>query len=195
MSRAQDLFDKATDAYDKAIALIKQAYRIYQSTAQQADSAATDETTTLARFDWILQAILLSESLSDGYFDRMERQFVDKIADHGDLLAYLKEKTKGELSLTWSGIAKMSTDTHKKLIEMLPDLLDEICDAFVRPLVAAESALNEYDFLDALTRLIGQIGTYLAYVDGECEEIEVDHCAKMARSLLIDRWHQLKSEL
>ncbi len=194
MGRAQELFDRATESYDKAIDLIKKMDRIYQDAANTADPGRRgyDPKITLAQFDWILQAILLTESISDGNFDRLERQFVDKITDYGDLLTYIAKKTNGDLKLTWDGIARLDQSTQTKLVAILPTLMDETCDSFVAPLALVESALGQYDFLKGLTGLIGEIGAALASVDGSSEKKEAEFCAVMANKLLVERWYKLK---
>ena len=197
MGRAQDLFDRASAKYDQAIKLIKEMDKIYQDAANKADPSRKgyDPKITLAQFDWILQAILLTESISDGDFDRLERQFVDKITDYGDLLTYIAKKTDGKLKLTWDSIARLDQDTQTKLVAILPSLMDETCDSFVQPLALVESALGQYDFLKALASIIGEIGAALASVDGTSEKREAEYCAVMANELLIERWNKLKQEM
>ncbi len=194
MGRAQALFDRAVASYDRGIKLIKEMDILYQNVANKADPGRKgyDPKVTLAQFDWILQAILLSESLSDGDFDRLERQFVDKITDYGDLLTYIAKKTGGELKLTWDSIAQLDGKTQAKLVAILPTLLDETCDSFVGPLALVESALGQYDFLKALVSVIGEIGAALASVDGRTEKSEAEFCAIMANKLLVERWNKLK---
>lgn len=197
MGRAQELFDLASAKYDQAIELIKAMDKDYQEAANKADPGRKgyDPKVTLAQFDWILQAILLSESISDGNFDRLERQFVDKITDYGDLLTYIANKTDGELKLTWDKIAGLDQDTQVKLVALLPNLMKETCDSFVAPLALVDSALGQYDFLKALSSLIGEIGAALAGIDGSIDKVEAQFCAVMANELLVDRWNELKSTM
>lgn len=197
MGRAQELFDLASAKYDQAIELIRTMDKAYQDAARKADPSRSgyDPKVTLAQFDWILQAILLTQSISDGDFDRLERQFVDKITDYGDLLTYISQKTNGDLKLTWDRIASLDQDTQAKLVAILPALMDETCNSFVAPLALVESALGQFDFLKALTSIIGDIGAALASIDGSVETKEAEYCAVMASTLLIDRWHKLKSTM
>jgi hypothetical protein len=197
MGRAQELFDQATERYDDAIKLLKNLDQLYQDAANKSDPSrgGYDPKITLAQFDWILQAILLSQSLIDGDFHRLEQQFVDKITDYGDLLTYIKKKTNGDLALTWESIAHLNADTQRKLVVLLPKLLDETCDSFVGPLALVEAALEDYDFLGGLVKIIGDIGANLAQVDGCADPEEAQFCAVMAKNLLVDRWNKKKREL
>ncbi len=189
MGKAQELFDQATRYYDNSIELVKLMDETFQKVAFQNDpSSRYDTKITLAQFDWILQAVLLSQALSDGNFDRLERQFVDKITDHGDLLGYIKNKTNGELVLTWDNIASLDTSTQQKLVKILPSLLDETCDSFVKPLALLDKASKDVDELNALVENIGKIGAYLAQVDGNVSDQEAEAAANMVVSLLVARW-------
>ena len=68
----------------------------------------------------------------------MERQFIDKITDKGDLLDYIKYATKGELSLTWDEIAWMDSDNQGKFIKVLPEILESRCKDFLSPFIIIE---------------------------------------------------------
>lgn len=193
MGSAQDLFDKATESYDKAINRIKMLDRVYQEAHKEANSRfkGWDVKVTLAQFDWILQGILMSAALIDGDFHRLERQFVEKITDYGDLLKYIKKKTDGELDLSWDDIARLDSDVQKKLLSILPTMLEESCDSFVAPLAEVDRAVDSRDFLDELTNDIAEIGYDLCSVDGSAEKREAEAIAVMARELLFKRWNSL----
>ena len=188
MGKAQELFDRAVVKYDDCVTLIR--------TLDEAFKAATekdyDTKITLAQFDWILQAVLLNTALADGDFDRLERQFVDKITDYGDLLFYIKKKTDGQLDLEWDDIARMDTNTQSKLMELLPVLLAETCDSFVAPLALVDSAVDTMDFLKALTDNMVEIIYDLSAVDGTSEEREAAAAAEMTRELLVGRWKKMR---
>ena len=194
MGRAQDLFDSAVKSYDQAISMIRDMDEVYQAAMNQADPSRKgyDTKITLAQFDWILQAILLNAALSDGNFDRLEQQFVDKITDYGDLMAYIRKKTNGQLDLSWAAIAGVDRGTQQKLMDLLPDIMNETCDSFVGPLAAVDNAVDSVDFLDRLTRLIGEIAYYLSAVDGTVETLEANACGDMAHTLFMARWNRLK---
>lgn len=193
MGRAQELFDRASAVYDKAIARISVLDEVYQK-AHKKDNPnfkGWDTKVTLAQFDLILQAILLTTAVSDGEFHRLERQFVDKITDYGDLLVFIKKETNGDLDLTWDGIAALSSDTQRKLAAILPSLLDKCCDNFVRPLATVDRAIDSQDFLDQITGNIAEISSYLADVDGSTTKGEATAAAKSACALLVNRWHEI----
>lgn len=189
MGKTQELFDQATRYYDNSIELVKLMDETFQKIAFQNDpSSRYDTKVTLAQFDRILQAVLLSQALGDGNFDRLERQFVDKITDYGDLLIYIKKKTNGDLDLSWDTIANLSASTQQKLVKILPSLLDDCCDSFVKPLALLDKASTEVDELNALVENIGKIGACLAQVDGNVSDEEAEAAADMVVSLLVARW-------
>ena len=103
MGRAQELFDQAVKSYNEAIQLIKAMDQTFQEVVfKNHPENRYDTRITFAQFDMILQAVLLNMAVSDGEFDRLEQQFVDKITDYGDLLTYIKQDSKGQLDLTLS---------------------------------------------------------------------------------------------
>lgn len=193
MGRAQDLFDRAVKSYDRAIDLIKTMDTVFQQAQKKSDSSfkGWDTKITLAQFDWILQGILLSGALADGNFDRLERQFVDKITDYGDLMAYIKKQTNGELELTWDNVAGLSADVQQKLLAILPGLMEKTCDSFVQPLAIVDNAIESRNFLDEIVKCIGEIGAYLSNVDGKSETREAEACGQMAVELLVERWNRM----
>ena len=92
--------------------MIRKMDEAFQNAAFKNDPGKRYDTRiTLAQFDMILQATLLSMALSDGNFDRLEQQFVDKITDYGDLLTYIKQDSQGRLDLTWSQVASLREET------------------------------------------------------------------------------------
>ena len=191
MGRAQELFDKATVSYDNAIKMIRTMDETFQNVAfKDNPSARYDTRVTLAQFDMILQATLLSLALSDGKFDRLEQQFVDKITDYGDLLTYIKQDSKGQLDLTWSQVACLSPDLQKKLVEALPTILDRLCENFVKPLAIVDKAIDQIDFLDKLETEMATICVCLSYVDGESDQNEANACADMVARLIATRWRR-----
>ena len=191
MGRAQELFDKATVSYDNAIKMIRTMDETFQNVAFKNDPGARYDTrVTLAQFDMILQATLLSLALSDGKFDRLEQQFVEKITDYGDLLTYIKQDSKGQLDLTWSQVAALNPATQKKLIEALPVILDRLCESFVKPLAIVDKAIDQIDFLDKLEEEMASICVALSYVDGNSDKSEANACADMVSQLIAVRWRR-----
>lgn len=191
MGRAQELFDKAVVSYDKCIKMIRVMDETFQGVAYKNDpSSRYDTRVTLAQFDMILQAVLVSMALSDGNFDRLEQQFVEKITDYGDLLTYIKKDSQGRVDLTWSQLASISPSAQKTLVDGLPTILDRLCDSFVKPLAIVDKAIDQVDFLDQLETEIATICVCLSYVDGDSDRNEANACAQMVAQLLSTRWRK-----
>ncbi|MGN8963471.1 hypothetical protein [Bariatricus sp. HCP28S3_D3] len=192
MGRAQELFNKACESYDHAQELVKTVAESYRSAERQATgSTSFNPGITMAEFDQILQGVLLTQALVDNDFDRLERQFIDKITDHGDLLDYIRHDSKGKLSLTWDEIAWMDSETQGELIKVLPAILESRCKDFLVPFVIVEKVVDE-NLMKVLVNDIVEIGACLAYVDGQLDEIEPEGLKAMLDTLLLKPWREMK---
>ena len=195
MGRAQELFNKACGYYDHAQELVKTVGEAYRSAERQATGLSSfNPGITMAEFDQILQGILLTQALADNDFDRLERQFIDKITDHGDLLNFIKHDSKGQLSLTWDEIAWMDSKTQGELIKVLPKILEDRCEDFLAPFVLVEKAIDE-DLMETLVSDIVKIGACLSHVDGQLDEIEPEGLKAMLNTLLLKPWSQMRKKL
>ncbi len=191
MGKAQELFDQATRSYDKAISIIRAMDETFQDAVfRNNPSQRYDTKVTLAQFDRILQAILLNEALSDGNFDRLEQQFVDKITDYGDLLVYIKRETNGQLDLSWSVISSLDRRTQQQLMDVMPSILDKLCDSFVKPLAVVDKAVDRINFLKQIEDLIAEICICLCKVDGVAQKAEAEAAGEMVGKLLHARWQR-----
>lgn len=191
MGRAQELFDRAVKSYNEAIQLLKAMDQSFQEVVfKNQPDKRYDTRITFAQFDMILQAVLLNMAVSDGEFDRLEQQFVEKITDYGDLLTYIKQDSKGQLDLTWAQVANLSPSTQQKLVQMLPAILDNLCDSFVKPLALVDKAIDTVDFMRKLEGYIAEISVFLSYVDGNSDEGEENASCEMVVRLLEKRWKQ-----
>ena len=191
LGKTHHLFDRAEQAYQRCIHLIRTMDQAFQSEAFRDDPEERYDTRiTFAQFDMILQAVLLNMAVSDGEFDRLEQQFVEKITDYGDLLTYIKQDSKGQLDLTWAQVANLSPSTQQKLVQMLPAILDNLCDSFVKPLALVDKAIDTVDFMRKLEGYIAEISVFLSYVDGNSDEGEENASCEMVVRLLEKRWKQ-----
>lgn len=196
MGRAQELFNKACESYDHARELVENVAEAYRKVEKDISGSTTfNPGITMAEFDQILQGILLTQALADNDFDRLERQFIDKITDHGDLLTYIKFKTDGQISLTWDNIAWMDSKTQGELIKILPAILESRCKDFLAPFLIVEKIVEEVDFMNILVNDIAEIGACLAYVDGQVDEIEPEGMKAMLTTLLLNPWIEMKKNM
>lgn len=193
MGRAQELFDKAVQSYDQAIQLLKVMDQTFQDVVfKNQPDKRYDTRITFAQFDMILQAVLLNMAISDGKFDRLEQQFVEKITDYGDLLDYIRKDSKGQLDLTWAQVASVSPATQQQLVSALPAILDNLCDSFVKPLALVDKSVDAMDFLGKLEGYIAQISVCFSYVDGNSDQGEANASCQMVIRLLEQRWKQYR---
>ena len=185
------MFDQATIAYQNSIDMIRKMDEAFQNAAFKNDPCKRYDTRiTLAQFDMILQATLLSMALSDGNFDRLEQQFVDKITDYGDLLTYIKQDSQGRLDLTWSQVASLREETQASLVQALPAILDKLCDSFVKPLALVDKVVDDVDVLQHVELNFAEICVCLCFVVGSCEKVEAAACSEMVADLLGTRWRK-----
>lgn len=193
MGQGQKLFNEAVEHYNHAIELVKMLYQVHWDAERQfsGQTERMDPQQPLIYFDLILQAVLLSLAVSDENFDPLERQYVEKITDYGDLTDYLRWWSRGKTDFTWEQIAAMDTRTQRQLVAMLPDVLDQLCDDFVAPLAKVDSAIRETNFLAQLTEEIYRISSTLGYMDGQVTAAEADASADMIERLLSRRWKQM----
>lgn len=195
LGKSHHLFDRAEQAYDRAIHLIRTLDQSFQSAAFRNDPEERYDTrVTLYQFDVILQAILLRMALIDGDFHRLERRLIDKITHYGDLLVYLRKETDGALDLSWDEIDDLSQEQREALMERLPDILDRTCNSFVLPLALVDGAVDSIDFLERLERELQDIALSLSDLDGRSVESEQQAYADMLEHLLTDRWKRIKAE-
>lgn len=192
MGTAQDLFNRACNAYNNIIKILEMTDKAFQDIAYKNDpSKRYDTKVTLAQFDMILQGILLSVGCSDGDFDSTEVQFVDKITDYGDVLSYIKNETKGELALTWEVVARLNSETQQKLVSLMPHFLNKLCDSFVTPLALMDKVLKDVDILDMIQKGIAEIVYCMSALDGSADQNEVKAAAQMVVELIVMRWKKV----
>lgn len=195
LGKSHHLFDRAEQAYDRAIHLIRTLDQSFQSAAFRDDPEERYDTrVTLYQFDVILQAILLRMALIDGDFHRLERRLIDKITRYGDLLVYLRKETDGELDLAWDKIDDLSPEQREALMDRLPEILDRTCNSFVLPLALVDGAVDSIDFLERLERELQEIALSLSDVDDQSRPAEQQAYADMLEHLLTDRWKRIKAE-
>ena len=188
-------FVQAEQAYERAVRLIRTLDEAFQSAAfQDNPEERYDTRVTLYQFDVILQAILLRMALTDGDFHRLERRLIDRITRYGDLMAYLRRESGGQLELSWDKVEDLAPEVRAELLERLPEILERTCNSFVLPLARVDGAVDSENFLERLERELGQIALSLSVVDGESREVERQAYSDMLEHLLTGRWNRIKAE-
>ena len=117
----------------------------------------------MAQYDLILQAILLRTAMEDGYFLEEELQFVQKITEYGDIMAYFKKKG---VNVSWDIFNGGTDESRKELSLTMLVALKEIADDFVTPFAIIDAALPK-DYCEEITKQIGTICLSLACCDGD----------------------------
>lgn len=193
----QDILDKAAEAYYHAEGTIMAMDDVFRNIT----GSNYDAGLTLAQFDMILQGVLLSVACADGVFDPVEQDFISQFAMHGDLLGYIRSDSEGNVDLTWDIIAALPEDISSKLIEILPQILDEQCESFILPLAAVDFSYSQYggvtttpgDFLKSIENDMIKIAGLLAFVDSDGTEDELCAAVSMIYELEGKHWRDLLS--
>ncbi len=193
----QELLDRAGEAYDHAESTIRSMDNVFQNVT----GVDYDSSITLARFDMILQGVLLSVALTDGYFDPLEQDFIKMFAMHGDLLECIRDASEGAIDLTWELIADLPEEVSAELVRILPRILDEQCESFVYPLAAVDFTYSQYgnvettpgDFLKSIEADMIKIAGILALVDSELTDAEMCTAIAMIYELEGKHWRSLFS--
>lgn len=195
LGKTHHLFDRAEQAYQRCIHLIRTLDQAFQSEAFRDDPEERYDTRiTLRQFDVILQAILLNMALIDGDFHRLERRLIDKLTRYGDLLDRLRQETDGGLDLSWDKIQDLSPEERTQLLDRLPELLDQLCTSFVRTMAMVDGQVDSIDFLERLERELREIALSLSDVDGQSRPAELQAYTDMLDHLLTDRWKRIKED-
>ena len=158
MMGSRRYFERAEQAYDRAIHLIRTLDKSFQSAAfQDTPEERYDTRITLYQFDVILQAILLRMALTDGNFHRLERRLIDKITRYGDLLNYLRRGDR------WTAGPHLGED--RQPARRRPGRADGAAAGDSRPhlqqlcapLALVDGAVDSIDFLERLGRSSGRL--------------------------------------
>lgn len=194
LGRNHELFARAEGAYDRAIALIRSMDETFQRAAfREEGQARYDTRITLYQFDLILQAILLNMALIDGNFHRLERRLIQRITDYGDLTVYLRREGSFGPELSWDSLAALAAPEQRRLLEQLPDVLEQTCRSFVQPLALVDASERSVDFLEQLEGELGEIAGSLSDVDGVPRSEEMTAYVHMQEHLLTRRWREIKA--
>lgn len=189
--KEQQLMEQAAKAYGEAIQLLEMMDKTIQDMAFKNDPENRYDTRiTLARFDTILQMILLQMAVSDGRFSLKEGQFIQQIVKYGDLLDYLRRSSQGKQDLTWDKLAKMNASRLTMLVQLLPPSLERLCDSFVKPLAILDGAVKDMDLLRMLCGHIATICACMSYLDGNSSKQEANAYYDIGYRLLEGRWKQ-----
>ena len=197
----QEILDKAAEAYFHAEATI----RALDGAFSQTSGRTYDAEETLARFDVILQGVLLSVAIADGVFDSIEQDFINQFAIHGDLLKFIaedfKDKMGKETMLTWKIISMMPEDLVNDLVRILPLMLDRQCEEFAYPLAAADVEYSRSGkiktpagiFLKSIENDMIRIAELLASVDKDETQKEDNAATVMIYELSGKHWRDIIS--
>ena len=157
-------FNVACRVYEEAKGTIRELSTIMQSVSPEFSFEIA-----MRQFDLVLQGILLRTAMEDGYFLDEERQFIEKITDYGDIIAYFNKKG---IKISWSDLNGGTDESRKELSLTMVVALKEIADDFVTPFAIVDAAFPK-DYCKEITRQIGTICFALAGCDGDTTDSTV----------------------
>lgn len=161
---AKSNFRRACEQYDEAKEIIRELSSFVQ--IAQKDFSFDK---AVKQFDLILQAILLNTAAEDGHFLDEEKQFIEKITDYADLMAFISRKH--DVNISWDSYGTLTSEKRKDLaLKILADL-DDMAQNFVLPFALVDALLPK-DYCEELTEKMSLIGACLAGCDGDDVESE-----------------------
>lgn len=184
MGTPQDIFDKACKAYKKFELSLYST--VSERTEYDAESAIID-------FDTILQSLLLDIGISDGEFHTLERQFVENIVEHGDVLTYLKNEK--DINLEWEALEVIDIETCEKLTILLHELIEETVYDFISKLVVSDLLNHNNDIYDNLENTLKTIVSCFVSIDGKIEDEENDTAIAALDNMIFSQWETFKNKI
>lgn len=162
----------AQETFNKAIAEYKDLTAIIKSMAGALAKSVKGYSVEIAlrQFDRILQCILLRIALADREFTSLQKQFIEKITDRGDILGYLKNKY--DVTFTWDNLYHIKESEVVKFLKLIDDDIESFSKDFVLG-IATVDAMTEHNYFDDIMHGIVEIISYCATIDdGEFDKRE-----------------------
>lgn len=84
-------------------------------------------------FDAIMQGMMIRIAAVDGEINHLQIDFIESIADEGDVLEYLSVATQGDVDLSWNVLHMLKGDALDSLSNILEVCLECMIEEFVKP--------------------------------------------------------------
>lgn len=163
---AQEIFDQAYQHYSKATGILSE----FGEMLEKATKGNFTNEVALTEFDCILQYILLYEAIADNKVSRLERQFIEKITDRGDILVGVSKRVGREI--TWASLEGMDSDEGMKVISEMTPSYAEILHDFCGSVAKADGIIKDIDLFEMINESIVAIFASLAAIDGDVSDDE-----------------------
>ena len=165
----EQIFKLACAAYDDAKKLIEEMSDIAKQAIENFPVDAS-----MGQYDLILQACLLNAGISDGSFDSVEKQFIDKITDYCDIMLLINSKLKNEVEnwvdINWDHICSLEEETRKKLVAISVSIVEKQTESLIKLFAFIDREAKDRDFISELRTITTKIIVTFALIDGD--EIE-----------------------
>ena len=181
----QQLYDEACDHYKELMLIVRKGGLLLESI--KGVSYSTD--LALMQIDVVLQHILLTQAVYDGEVDRLERQFIDLITEHGDLFKLINSKCKTELS--WGVI---DVANNKFILTLLKEVLQDVLDMafdFIEYFALLDAYIENANYFKVIQNSILSIAECLSWVDGDNSDYNGKELVKI---FFGDYYQQKKTE-
>ncbi len=140
-------------------------------------------------FDQTLQYILLSQAMEDSDLCLYECEFIDRIAESGDILDTFSKRTNTDLS--WSKLQSMPNFYIMQLIVMLGEDYFPAMNEFVKYFVEADIKTSN-NFFQLIEKDILKILICLARIDGKEHAGEIERGEENFNNLFKERYLEVK---
>ncbi|MCH5156760.1 MAG: hypothetical protein J1G02_02655 [Clostridiales bacterium] len=177
----QELFNCATESYQKARGLVSKMNEVVASVRKDFNPKAG-----YLKLDIIVQYMLLETALADGKFLPIEGEFIDKITDSFDVINLFKDVPQG---MNWKWFALNRNYSHiKDTIVRLRSMAQEQMQDFASMFALVDAAFEDYDILGEMLGYLGEIAGCFTRIDGSHDEREVEIATAVVTEFLTKPW-------
>lgn len=188
MGYAQNRFDRALAEYQEALDCLDELIEV----GEKYDMYQPEETIK-AQFDVILQLSLLNVAISDDDFSDIERQFIEKITQYGDLVDWINQNFD-KFEVSWDHIYSMSESVLGELIEAIHEGAHDVFVQFFSMVVLLDE-LSDNNYLNEITHKVAKICGALVVIDGDIDENEKPAIIESIDSFFLEPIQTAKSSL
>lgn len=189
---AERIFQKALKKYESAEEIVAELSDVVQTFLPD-----YTQKKALKDFDYMLQCVLLRQSLADGVMDEKEVAFIRGIVSHGDVLREIKDKLKDSVdsellsSYTWENVYELPTLVQADLIEALEEFTKTYIDELAFFSAVADAATKK-NYYKAITLVMCSIIGYFAKIDGKKQSEEINKGTLAYVDLFAEKYVALK---
>lgn len=151
----------------------------------------------LRQYDYALQLVLFKTMIADGVIAKEELEFIQSIAEHGDILDLVNNAIgNGREALTWEDLEEADVKTMASFSQTLDEITDDVLDNFLETVAFVDAHGSSPDgMISDVTGSIGTISEDLAAADGLIEGSEKVEIFKSLLSSIKSKYDDAKAKI